>query len=214
MIPQDAAKYRMQAHADINNLADRKSTQIQGLWIISVEGYGAIWKGFGPTFGGYSPSSACPHAGYTTFPKKIAQGSIEVPYGPLASHLLGSSPTSPATCSAFEVVKVKVQASCGYSPINSSLLCPEDEVTPLRRGPGLLVPLWPLQCSLCITLFFYTGFAFAIISHAVDSPVSQMSKTNNRNEPFGQVSTRVTTWLKLSTASGGGPLTHLKHPRA
>jgi len=156
--PLDVAKCNMQVNPT-------KYTKLGGSLktLIAEEGSKGIWKGFGPTFVGYSLQGMFKYGLYEVFKDtymNLAGEELSNKYKPLI-WLAGSASAEVfadvALC-PFEMTKVKIQTSpTGTFPIPFAAALREMSKTKAEtRYPfGSLVPLWSRQIPYTMAKFFF-----------------------------------------------------------
>jgi len=156
--PLDVAKCNMQVNPS-------KYTKLGGALktLVAEEGSKGIWKGFGPTFVGYSLQGMFKYGLYEVFKDaymNLAGEEASEKYKPLI-WLAGSASAEVfadiALC-PLEMTKVKIQTSpTGTFPIPFGAALKEMSRTKLEtRYPfGSLVPLWSRQIPYTMAKFFF-----------------------------------------------------------
>ncbi|KAF5316496.1 hypothetical protein D9619_006362 [Psilocybe cf. subviscida] len=131
--------------------------------LVAEQGQNGIWKGFGPTFVGYSLQGMFKYGLYEAFKDtymNLAGEELSTKYKPLI-WLAGSASAEVfadiALC-PFEMAKVKIQTSPpGTFPIGFGAALAEMSRTKVEtRFPfGSLVPLWSRQIPYTMAKFFF-----------------------------------------------------------
>ncbi|KDR80561.1 hypothetical protein GALMADRAFT_240871 [Galerina marginata CBS 339.88] len=156
--PLDVAKCNMQVNPQ------KYTGLVSGLkTLVAEEGSRGIWKGFGPTFVGYSLQGMFKYGLYEVFKDyymNLAGEELSNKYKP-AIWLAGSASAEVfadlALC-PFEMAKVKIQTSpSGTFPVPFAAAIREMQRTKLEtRFPfGSLVPLWSRQIPYTMAKFFF-----------------------------------------------------------
>jgi len=156
--PLDVAKCNMQVNP---NKYTKLGASLKTL--VAEEGSKGIWKGFGPTFVGYSLQGMFKYGLYEVFKDtymNLAGEELSEKYKPLI-WLAGSASAEVfadvALC-PFEMTKVKIQtSSTGTFPIPFAAALKEMSRTKAEtRYPfGSLVPLWSRQIPYTMAKFFF-----------------------------------------------------------
>ncbi|KAF8347722.1 mitochondrial carrier domain-containing protein [Amanita rubescens] len=166
----------------------------QGLKLLmKEEGATGIWKGFGPTFVGYSLQGMFKFGLYEVFKdfySNLAGEEASQNYKP-AIWLLGSASAEVfadiALC-PFEMTKVKIQTSpTGTFPIAFGAALSEMRKTKVdTRYPfGSLVPLWSRQIPYTMAKFlFFEKIAQLFYTHVFTEPKETYGKTTQLGVTF------------------------------
>jgi len=161
--------------------------------IMREEGRGAIWKGFGPTFVGYSLQGMFKYGLYELFKDvymNLAGEEATEKYKP-AIWLAGSASAEIfadiALC-PLEMTKVKIQTSpAGTFPVPFGAALREMSKMKIEtRYPfGSLVPLWSRQIPYTMAKFaFYEKIVQLFYTHVFTEPKSSYSKTTQLGVTF------------------------------
>ncbi|EPQ56675.1 mitochondrial carrier [Gloeophyllum trabeum ATCC 11539] len=153
--------------------------------IMKEEGSSAIWKGFGPTFVGYSLQGMFKYGLYEVFKDlymNLAGEEASEKYKP-AIWLAGSASAEVfadvALC-PLEMTKVKIQTSApGTFPIPmGAALAEMSKLKAETRYPfGSLVPLWSRQIPYTMAkFFFFEGIVKMFYTHVFTAPKETYSK--------------------------------------
>lgn len=186
--PLDVAKCNMQVNP-------KKYTGLgQGLkLLVKEEGSKGIWKGFGPTFVGYSLQGMFKYGLYEVFKdfySNLAGEEAAQEYKP-AIWLAGSASAEVfadiALC-PLEMTKVKIQTSpTGTFPIPFSAALSEMSRTKAEtRYPfGSLVPLWSRQIPYTMAkFFFFEKIVQVFYTHVLTEPKETYSKPTQLGVTF------------------------------
>ncbi|KAI0046500.1 mitochondrial carrier protein [Auriscalpium vulgare] len=186
--PLDVAKCNMQV-----NPSKYKGT-ISGLkLIVAEEGTKGVWKGFGPTFVGYSLQGMFKYGLYEVFKDfymNLAGEEASNKYKP-AIWLAGSASAEVfadiALC-PLEMTKVKIQTSpAGTFPVPFAAALREMSATKLEtRYPfGSLVPLWSRQIPYTMAKFFcFEKIVQVFYTHVFPQPKETYSKVTQLGVTF------------------------------
>jgi len=187
--PLDVAKCNMQV-----NPAKYKGT-ISGLrTIIAEEGSGAIWKGFGPTFVGYSLQGMFKYGLYEFFKDtymNLAGEELSNKYkgavwlaGSASAELFADIALCP-----FEMVKVKIQTSpAGTFPVAFGPAVSEmRRLSVETRFPfGSIIPLWSRQIPYTMAKFyFFEKIVQLFYTHVFTQPKETYSELTQLGITFG-----------------------------
>ncbi|KAG6891236.1 hypothetical protein C0995_008488 [Termitomyces sp. Mi166 len=186
--PLDVAKCNMQVNP----------AKYQGLvpsikLLLKEEGSKGIWKGFGPTFVGYSAQGMFKYGLYEVFKdfySNLAGEEASNKYKP-AIWLAGSASAEVfadiALC-PLEMTKVKIQTSpSGTFPIGFGAALAEMSRTKVEtRYPfGSLVPLWSRQIPYTMAkFFFFEKIVQLFYTHVFTKPKETYSKTTQLGVTF------------------------------
>ncbi|KAJ7077889.1 mitochondrial carrier domain-containing protein [Mycena belliarum] len=187
--PLDVAKCNMQ----VNPL------KYSGLFptirvLLKEEGKNGIWKGFGPTFVGYSLQGMFKYGLYDVFKDtymNLAGEEMSNKYKP-AIWLAGSASAEVfadiALC-PLEMTKVKIQTSQnGSFPTGFGSAIAQMRATSVEtRFPfGSLVPLWSRQIPYTMAkFFFFEKIVQLFYTHVFTAPKETYSKTTQLGVTFG-----------------------------
>ncbi|KAJ7115821.1 mitochondrial carrier domain-containing protein [Mycena epipterygia] len=186
--PLDVAKCNMQ----VNPL------KYSGLFpsirtLLKEEGQTGIWKGFGPTFVGYSLQGMFKYGLYEVFKDaygNLAGEELSNKYKP-ALWLAGSASAEVfadiALC-PLEMTKVKIQTSQnGTFPTGFGAALTQMRANPETRFPfGSLVPLWSRQIPYTMAkFFFFEKIVQLFYTHVFTAPKETYSKTTQLGVTFG-----------------------------
>jgi len=188
MTPLDVAKCNMQVNpAKYKGLTSGLAT------LVREEGQVGIWKGFGPTFVGYSLQGMFKYGLYEIFKDfymNLAGEELTNQYKP-AIWLVGSASAEVfadiALC-PFEMTKVKIQTSPnGTFPTAFGAALREMRKNKIEtRYPfSSLVPLWSRQIPYTMAKFsFYEKIVELFYSHYFTAPKESYSKTTQLGITF------------------------------
>jgi solute carrier family 25 phosphate transporter 3 len=186
--PLDVAKCNMQVNpAKYTGLSSGLKT------LVAEEGSKGIWKGFGPTFVGYSLQGMFKYGLYEVFKdyySNLAGEELTNKYKP-AIWLAGSASAEVfadiALC-PFEMLKVKIQTSpTGTFPIPFGAAWSEMSRTKVEtRFPfGSIVPLWSRQIPYTMAkFFFFEKIVQLFYTHVFTAPKDTYSKTTQLGVTF------------------------------
>jgi len=186
--PLDVAKCNMQVNPKkYTGLVSSVRT------LIAEEGSKGIWKGFGPTFVGYSLQGMFKYGLYEVFKDQymnLAGEEMSNKYKPLI-WLAGSASAEVfadiALC-PLEMTKVKVQTSpSGTFPIPFGAALAQMRATKAEtRYPfGSLVPLWSRQIPYTMAkFFFFEKIVQLFYTHVFPEPKESYSKTTQLGVTF------------------------------
>ncbi|KAI5895085.1 mitochondrial carrier protein [Schizophyllum commune H4-8] len=185
--PLDVAKCNMQVNpTKYTGLGSALST-------ISKEAGGGLWKGFGPTFVGYSLQGMFKYGLYEVFKDaymNLAGEELSNKYKP-AIWLAGSATAEVfadvALC-PLEMTKVKIQTSPnGTFPVAFGAALKQMSATKAEtRYPfGSLVPLWSRQIPYTMAkFFFFEKIVQLFYTHVFTAPKETYSKTTQLGVTF------------------------------
>ncbi|KIP07097.1 hypothetical protein PHLGIDRAFT_127874 [Phlebiopsis gigantea 11061_1 CR5-6] len=188
LTPLDVTKCNMQVNAG------KYKGLVSGLRTISAEeGAKGLWKGFGPTFIGYSLQGMFKYGLYEVFKDfymNIAGEEASTKYKG-AIWLAGSASAEffadVALC-PLEMTKVKIQTSAqGTFPIPTFAALSRMSATSAEtRFPfGSLVPLWSRQIPYTMAKFFFFEYIVNLFyTHVFTAPKSSYSKTTQLGVTF------------------------------
>ncbi|TFK52055.1 mitochondrial carrier protein [Heliocybe sulcata] len=153
--------------------------------IMKEEGSSAIWKGFGPTFVGYSLQGMFKYGLYEVFKDmymNLAGEEASEKYKP-AIWLAGSASAEffadIALC-PLEMTKVKIQTSPAGTfpiPMGAALSRMSATAADTRYPFGSLVPLWSRQIPYTMAkFFFFEGIVKMFYTHVFTAPKDTYSK--------------------------------------
>ncbi|KAG6331504.1 hypothetical protein ID866_7584 [Astraeus odoratus] len=179
MTPIDVVKCNMQV-----NPAKYKALRSGLATVLREEGSAGIWKGFGPTFVGYSLQGACKYGLYEVFKDlymNVAGEEATKKYKP-AIWLAGSASAEffadIALC-PLEMTKVKIQTSPnGSFPVafGTALAEMRNRKVETRYPFGSLVPLWSRQVPYTMAkFFFFEGIVQQFYTHIFTDPKESYS---------------------------------------
>jgi len=186
--PLDVAKCNMQV-----NPAKYKGLGSALSLLVKEEGATGIWKGFGPTFVGYSLQGMFKYGLYEVFKdgySNLAGQEASEKYKPLI-WLAGSASAEVfadiALC-PLEMTKVKIQTSAtGTFPTSFGAALKEMSRTKLEtRYPfGSLVPLWSRQIPYTMAkFFFFEKIVQLFYTHVFPEPKETYSKPTQLGVTF------------------------------
>ncbi|KAJ7767437.1 mitochondrial carrier domain-containing protein [Mycena maculata] len=185
--PLDVAKCNMQ----VNPL------KYKGLFpsirlLMKEEGQTGIWKGFGPTFVGYSLQGMFKYGLYEIFKDQymnLAGQELTEKYKPLI-WVAGSASAEVfadiALC-PLEMTKVKIQTSAtGTFPTGFGAALAKMRASPETRFPfGSLVPLWSRQIPYTMAkFFFFEKIVQLFYTHVFTNPKESYAKTTQLGVTF------------------------------
>ncbi|KAJ7504534.1 mitochondrial carrier domain-containing protein [Mycena galericulata] len=185
--PLDVAKCNMQ----VNPL------KYKGLFpsislLLKEEGQTGIWKGFGPTFVGYSLQGMFKYGLYEIFKDaymNLAGEELTEKYKPLI-WVAGSASAEVfadvALC-PLEMTKVKIQTSAtGTFPTGFGAALTQMRASPETRFPfGSLVPLWSRQIPYTMAkFFFFEKIVQLFYTNVFTEPKESYSKTTQLGVTF------------------------------